>query len=151
MIWIIFVLLAGLAIFIAITTDVECDFGASLGCVFVSIAAAASLIAGIVLMCCVVEGETIDERIAMYEAENMKIEEQITDIVENYKKYEGDVFGSVGEENAMAIVTLYPELKSDSLVSKQIDVYVENNDRIKELKIEKISLRPARWWLYFGS
>ena len=45
---------------------------------------------------------------------------------------------------------MYPELKSDNLVTKQIELYVENNKQIKKLKSEKLDYNLMAWWLYFG-
>ena len=53
-------------------------------------------------------------------------------------------------KNAMTLVALYPELKSDILVQSQIKVYVDNNKQIKELKSMAINASILRWWLYFG-
>lgn len=33
---------------------------------------------------------------------------------------------------------------------KEIEVYIENNAKIKQLKEEKINLAIKKWWLYFG-
>ena len=52
--------------------------------------------------------------------------------------------------NEMALVSLYPELKADTLVQQQITVHTENNAKIKELKEKKIDLKLSKWWLYFG-
>ena len=92
----------------------------------------------------------IDSRIEMYEEENARIEQQIADVVEEYQKYETDIFMEVAPENAVTMVSLYPELKSDSLVQAQIEVYVENNKTIKDLKDKQIKGDVYRWWLYFG-
>ena len=48
------------------------------------------------------------------------------------------------------VLVRFPELKSNELVKKQMDVYVCNNDKIKKLKEEKLEYSVARWWLYFG-
>ena len=56
----------------------------------------------------------------------------------------------VSPESAVTMVSLYPELKSDSLVQAQIEVYVENNKTIKYLKDKQIKGDVYRWWLYFG-
>lgn len=56
----------------------------------------------------------------------------------------------VGKTDAMTNLALYPELKSDTLVQSQIEVYVENNKAIKELKSSAINASVYRWWLYFG-
>ena len=92
----------------------------------------------------------IDDRIAMYEEENARIEQQIADVVEQYQKYETDIFMEVAPESAMTMASLYPELKSDSLAQAQIEVYTENNKTIRELRDKQIKGNVYRWWLYFG-
>lgn len=109
-----------------------------------------ALIACIALICDVSMLKTVDERITMYQEENTKIEEQIADVVKQYQKYESDIIAEVAPESSMTLVALYPELKADTLVQKQIEVYTENNEKIKELREEQINGCVARWWLYFG-
>ena len=92
----------------------------------------------------------IDDRIAMYEEENTRIEQQIADVVEQYQTYETDIFREVAPESAVTMVSLYPELKSDSLVQAQIEVYTENNKTIRNLRDKQIRGNVYRWWLYFG-
>ena len=92
----------------------------------------------------------IDDRITMYEEENTRIEQQIADVVEQYQKYETDIFREVAPESAVTMVSLYPELKSDSLVQAQIEVYTENNKTIRGLRDKQIKGNVYRWWLYFG-
>ena len=91
-----------------------------------------------------------DDKIAMYQEENVKIETQIAETVQQYQQYESDIFKSVTPDSAITLVALYPELKADTLVQKQLEIYIENNDKIKELKESKISGSVSRWWLYFG-
>ena len=92
----------------------------------------------------------IDDRIVMYEEENARIEQQVADVVEQYQKYETDIFMEVAPESAVTMVSLYPELKSDSLVQAQIEVYTENNKTIRYLRDKQIKGNVYRWWLYFG-
>ena len=110
-----------------------------------------SLITLIVLAVNVSSLAVIDTKIAMYQEENAIIESQIAECVEQYQKYETEIFTEVAPESAVTLVALYPELKSDTLVSKQIDIYLENNQTIKGLKSDKINGDIWRWWLYFGS
>lgn len=56
----------------------------------------------------------------------------------------------VAPESAVTMVSLYPELKSDSLVQAQIEVYTENNKTIRDLRDKQIKGNVYRWWLYFG-
>jgi hypothetical protein len=92
----------------------------------------------------------IDDKIELYQTENTKIENQIATIVENYKDFEKDAFKELKNESAISLVSLYPELKSDKLVEKQINTYTKNNNKIKELKEEKLDYKVMKWWLYFG-
>ena len=109
-----------------------------------------SLVAIIVLGIDVKSLSVIDDRISMYEEENTRIEQQIADAVEQYQKYETDIFREVAPESAVTMVSLYPELKSDSLVQAQIEVYTENNKTIRDLRDKQIKGNVYRWWLYFG-
>ncbi len=110
-----------------------------------------SFIALIVLLVTVSRLKTIDLKIDMYQAENTQIENQITECIKEYQKYETEIFTEVAPDSAITLVSLYPELKADELVKKQIEIYVANNQKIKELKEEKIMGDVYRWWTYFGS
>lgn len=123
-----------------------CEVSGGIGFLFSIIAFIAIIILGIHVKSISV----IDDRIDMYEEENARIEQQIADVVEEYQKYETDIFMEVSPESAVTMVSLYPELKSDSLVQAQIEVYVENNKTIKYLKDKQINGDVYRWWLYFG-
>ena len=109
-----------------------------------------SIIATIILGITVRQLGVIDQKIAMYEEENTKIETQIAEMVEQYQQYETDIFTEVKPESSMTLVSLYPELKSDTLVQSQIEVHTANNHKIKELKETQIDGPVYRWWLYFG-
>ncbi len=97
-----------------------------------------------------------DKKIEMYEEENNNIQNSVSQIVESYKNYEQNTYSeslkSIDTNNTDIIVLtqLYPELKSNDMVNKQIDIYQENNNKIKGLKEEKINNEIAKWWLYFG-
>ena len=115
-----------------------------------TIIAIITLIIAIVLGCCVINVAKVDEKIAMYQEENAKIEVQIAATVENYQQYETNIFTEVTPDSSITLVALYPELKSDKLVQSQIDVYIANNEKIKGLKEAAINGSVYRWWLYFG-
>ena len=92
----------------------------------------------------------IDQKVEMYEQENAKIEQQIETAVTAYQQHEKDVFTEVKTDSYMQLISLYPELKSDTLVKAQIKTYQSNNKKIKELKEQAINGNVKRWWLYFG-
>ena len=109
-----------------------------------------SIVAFFTLLISVLHTVNIDKKIALYEEENSRIEQQIADVVKQYQEYETGIFTEVSPESSITLVALYPELKSDTLVQSQIEVYVENNKTIKELKSSAINAPVYRWWLYFG-
>lgn len=115
------------------------------------VSAVAVVIAFLVLLNSLVKISTIDERIAMCEEQNAEIEAQIETVVRQYQEYESGIMTEVGDkESYITLVSLYPELKADALVSKQIEVYLNNNETIVGLKNQKLNEKVYRWWLYFG-
>jgi hypothetical protein len=124
-----------------------------IGCPLMGIGA---IVGGVLLVITLMLGvevshlQVVDDKIAMYQEENTHIEEQINAAVAAYQKYETDIFTSVSPQNTMTLVALYPDLKADALVAKQLEIYVANNEKIKELKEQNINGDVMRWWLYFG-
>lgn len=92
----------------------------------------------------------VDDKIKMYQEENENIESQIGQLVTNYMEYESDTYANFKSEDSITLVSMYPELKSDTLVNTQIEIYNENNKKIKKLKEELIDLSAKKWILYFG-
>lgn len=93
----------------------------------------------------------IPVQIAMYEEENARIEEKVRDTVNKYMEYEGGVIMEIApEDDAMTLISLYPDLKTDQLISEEISVYIANNDQIKKLRAELAEQASYKWWLYFG-
>ena len=91
----------------------------------------------------------IDDKIALYESENIVIEQRIDDVISNYQEYEQETFSSLKTDSIDIVFSMYPELKSNELITKQIEIYMENNKKIKELKEEKLNYRVYKWWLFF--
>ena len=109
-----------------------------------------AIIAGIIVSTEYVPIITIDDKIEIYTSENAKIEQQISVIVDNYMEHESETFKNVKDKDAISLISMFPELKSDKLVAKQINVYVKNNEKIKALECEKLRYRIYAWWLFFG-
>lgn len=108
----------------------------------------------IVIMCAsnyMVNGIIANDKIKMYTEENTKIETQIGDLVKNYMEFESDTYKEFKNESSITLINMYPELKSDELVQKQINIYLENNNKIKELKEQNIDYKIGKWLFYFGS
>ena len=93
-------------------------------------------------------GVVIDQQIELYQTENATIEKDIDNTVKNYMEHEDKVFSKT--DSPITLIQVYPELKSNELVSKQINVYIENNTKIKQLKNKKINIELRKFLLYFG-
>lgn len=94
--------------------------------------------------------KTIDSKIEMYTTENEVIEHQIDVAVREYMSYEKEIMTEASPESSITLVAAFPELAADELVKKQIDIYIDNNAKIKQLKEDKINGAAKQWWLYFG-
>ena len=114
---------------------------------FISVVALIGIIINIGIL---INGRTLDDKIAMYEQENAAIEQSVDVLVKDYYRHESDTYSSLTPENAVMFASAYPELQSNELATKQLEIYVENNNNIKELKKGQINLSKNRFWLYFG-
>lgn len=132
MIWILLLVALIIAILGGVIAEKSYNFeGLGIGICVVGLTLAVTLtVVAIVLVCCCFDTEKIEEKIEMYGGENAKIEEQMTIIVQKYMEHEQEVFGEITEKNVMSYITLYPELRSDSLVAKQMEIYYANYEKI---------------------
>ena len=117
---------------------------------FGSLISVVALIGIIINIGILINGRTFDDKIAMYEQENAAIEQSVDVLVKDYYKHESDTYSSLKPENAVLFASAYPELQSNELATKQLEIYVENNNKIKGLKEDQINLSKNRFWLYFG-
>lgn len=147
----IIMIIAGAILYEKSRSD-EGDFGAAAMIIIGAIGAVLFLVCMICTAEEVVNSRYIGEKISVYEEQNKEIEEDIDIMVENYMKFETETYGQFKSDNinGIAMVQLYPELKSDTLVQQQIQIYTQNNNKIKELKEKQIDYKAAKWWLYFG-
>lgn len=109
-------------------------------------------IAAIIFLTSSVVGQrTVDQEIEMYQEENMNIETKVKETVRAYMNYEESTYKQLVENaDLTTLVIKYPELNSNELIKTEINLYVENNNKIKALKEEKINITIYKWWLYFG-
>lgn len=93
----------------------------------------------------------IDEKIELYETENMAIETKIKETVRAYMNYEQETYTNLVENaDLVTLLITYPELNSNELVKSEIDIYKDNSSKLKELKEEQLMKPTLAWWLYFG-
>ena len=87
---------------------------------FYGIAFGVGLILILVLSWRIINGRTLESKINMYAEENQKIEENINVLVEQYMNYEANTYGDLNNESSITLVSLYPELKADTLVENRL-------------------------------
>lgn len=108
------------------------------------------LLIQVLLITSVIRGLSLDSRIELYQSQNTEIESKIQTTVASYLAHERQTYKDLKPDNAIAVVSAYPELHSNELVKKQIEVYEDNNKKIMSLKEEKLNQSVYKWWLYFG-
>lgn len=110
------------------------------------------LIVALCMMVSIAVGPSqIEQKIAMYQEENQRIETSVNIAVNEYFRHEEKIYDEMSNVDAVTMMLIcFPELTSDELVKKQIELYQENNEKIRELKEEKINLTRKKFILYFG-
>ena len=74
------------------------------------------------------------EELNVYTEQNKEIGSKLKTTLDNYLEHENEVFKGSKNDDAIYLISLYLELKSDKLVKEQIKVYIDNNDEIKSKK-----------------
>lgn len=143
----IIIILGGLVYYLC---DGDSDIGSFIsgaGCLGLVI----KLIVVISLIVDLVQLKVVDDKIKLYTNQNKEIESKVETVVKQYIEHEHKTFKELKtDESYITLITLYPELKSDKLIEKEINLYTENNKKILELKEKKVSESVYKWWLYFG-
>lgn len=94
----------------------------------------------------------IDKKLNMYQEENQSIESKVKETIKLYMNYEQETYKNLVETaDITTLLIKYPELNSNELVKHEIEIYKNNNDKIKELKEKQIDRSSDNWWLYFGN
>lgn len=121
-----------------------------IGIVLGSLIMLASFVTIIVGSVYISKSRTINDKIAMYEEENTKIEASVTQAVEKYLEHEQNIFDDLQGADISTLLVVYPEINGNDLVKKQIEIYVSNNDKVRKLKNDKLNIDVWRFWVYFG-
>ena len=153
MIWLLFGICIVVAILMFVLGSVSYDFDEvcaviGIGCVVVAI----------IILCVALFAVTpeykrldyIDTKIEYLTEQNSQIDDEIKLIVSSYQNHELEFYKEFENVSSTTLVTLYPELKSNELVNKQLDIYFANQQEIKELELKKIESGVIRWWMCFG-
>lgn len=139
-------LIVGLIIFIAgACTEEEISIGAGVG-IFISTLCIILITAGVYNY----RHTTIDSQLPILEEQNQIVLSQIEPLVQQALEYESSTYKDFKLDVAkvIAFTQLYPDLKANSFLNKQIDIILANQEEIKQLKLKKASLNAYRFWLW---
>jgi hypothetical protein len=93
---------------------------------------------------------TIENRLFVLEEQNQVVLSQIEPLVQQAFEYESNTYKDFKLDAAkvIAFTQLYPDLKANSFLNKQIDIILANQEEIKQLKLAKASLNAYHFWLW---
>ena len=94
---------------------------------------------------------TNDKQIAVIQEENEIVKKQIEPIIERYLNYEKETFEKIKiDGDNIVAYGMFPELKGNEIVQRQIQVIIDNQEKITQLKLEKANLDKYKIWLFMG-
>ena len=96
------------------------------------------------------KASTIDSRLAVLEEQNTIVLTQVEPLVQQALNYESSTYKDFKLDAAkvIAFTQLYPDLKANDFLNKQIDIIFANQAEIKQLKLDKTSLNAYHLWLW---
>lgn len=115
------------------------------------------IIGGLSLFCTMVAfadynkaSTTVDARQLVLEEQNQIVLSQIEPLVQQALEYESNTYKDFKLDAAkvIAFTQLYPDLKANDFLNKQIDIILANQEEIKQLKLDKASLNAYHFWLW---
>lgn len=96
------------------------------------------------------DSSTIHSRLAVLEEQNTTVLTQVEPLVQQALNYESSTYKDLKlDVNKLIIFAqMYPELKANSFLNKQIDIILVNQEEIKQLKLDKAALNAYHFWLW---
>lgn len=96
------------------------------------------------------DSSTINSRLDVLEEQNTTVLTQVEPIIQQALNYESSTYKDLKlDVNKLIIFAqMYPELKANSFLNKQIDIILANQEEIKQLKLDKATLNAYHFWLW---
>ena len=93
---------------------------------------------------------TTDSRLKVLTEQNELVLTQIEQLVQQALNYESNTYKELKltPENIITFGNMYPQLQANSFIQSQINIIVENQKEIKDLKLSIASLNAYRFWLW---
>ena len=150
MLTLLFILFLALGI---VSTIVLCKTNEEgyMGGMFVGYVIAFCLLISLVVGIAIIGSVKVQEnKLAMYQEENAKLETQIADAVEQYLEHEKQIFVEINPQQVNTYLVAYPELQGSELVKYQLETIQTNNEQIKLLKNDILDVGTWKFLIYFG-
>ena len=93
---------------------------------------------------------TATAQLEVLNSQNEIVLAQIEPLVQQALNYESNTYKELKmtPENIVAFSNMYPQLQANSFIQSQINVIVENQKEIKDLKLRIASLNAYHLWLF---
>lgn len=93
---------------------------------------------------------TSASKLEVLNEQNEIVLKQIEPLVQQALNYESNTYKELKltPENIVAFGNMYPQLQANSFIQSQINIIVENQKEIKDLKLKIASLNAYRLWLF---
>lgn len=93
---------------------------------------------------------TAASKLEVLNEQNEIVLAQIEPLVQQALNYESNTYKEfkLTPENIVAFGNMYPQLQANSFIQSQINIIVENQKEIKDLKLRIASLNAYRLWLF---
>ena len=93
---------------------------------------------------------TATAQLEVLNSQNEIVLAQIEPLVQQALNYESNTYKELKmtPENIVAFSNMYPQLQANSFIQSQINIIVENQNEIKDLKLRIASLNAYHLWLF---
>ena len=93
---------------------------------------------------------TANSQLEVLNEQNEIVLAQIEPLIQQALNYESSTYKEfkLTPENIVAFGNMYPQLQANSFIQSQINIIVENQKEIKDLKLRVASLNAYRLWLF---
>ena len=93
---------------------------------------------------------TTASKLEVLNEQNEIVLTQIEPLVQQAMNYESNTYKEfkLTPENIVAFGSMYPQLQANTFIQSQINIIVENQKEIKDLKLKIASLNAYRLWLF---
>ena len=93
---------------------------------------------------------TANTQLEVLNSQNEIVLSQIEPLVQQALNYESNTYKEfkMTPENIVAFSNMYPQLQANAFIQSQINIIVENQKEIKDLKLRIASLNAYHLWLF---